>query len=164
MLLDKEYALDRSHSSQVVSSENHNRHILKNDVNAVIYQYRIDGNKANNSPKPVFLSGTSKKRCDFASEVVVSDKETRLHLIELKGSDLKEAIFQIESTIETFKNDNKIFGRFRLDMYEIYPRVVIHRVNTHALNDSVTRRIKSRFPRFVVKERILEESVSKPVK
>ena len=164
MLLDIEYALDCSKYSQVVSSENNNSHILINDMSATIYQYRIDGKKANDVPKPVYLSNSSNESCDFALEVILENQKTRLYVIELKGSDLNKAISQIESTINLFKTDKEKFCNFRTDQYEVYPQVIIHKVATHSLNDSVRRRIKKQFPKLVIKTIKLEESITHPAK
>lgn len=164
MLLDKEYALDCSSNKEIVSSENKNKHILINDAEAVIYQYRIDGNKAKDHPKPVYSSGSAGERCDFIVEVIIETQKTRLYVIELKGSDLSKAISQIKSTISLFSSDKKVFGDFDPSLYDIYPRVIIHKVNTFALESSDTRRFRAQFPRFVVKTSELKETITKPAK
>ena len=164
MLLGNEYALDCSSKKEIVSSENKNRYILINDAKAVIYQYRIDGNKAKDIPKPVYSSGTAGERCDYIVEVVLEDSKSRLYIIELKGSDLIKAISQVKSTINLFSSDKNVFREFDAGLYEFYPRIVIHRVNTTALNSSETRKFKTQFPKYVVRTIKLEESVTKPAR
>lgn len=163
MLLKKEYAYDHSRDSQTVSSENGNLHTLINDTESIIYQYKIDGKKGD-VPKPVYISGTPGERCDYALEVIPKGQKARLYVIELKGSDLRKAISQIESTIDLFKTDINKFPGYNPEKYDLYPRVVIHRVNTHSISPSDKRRIKTRFPMFVVKTKHLEESITKPAR
>ena len=118
MLLDKEFALDCSNKKQVISSENRNKHILNVDTDATVYQYRIDGSKAKEKPKPVYSVGSTVKKCDFIVEVTFHESKGRLYIIELKGSDLDKAILQIQSTIDLFKTDKEVFSGYDSNKYD----------------------------------------------
>ena len=82
----------------------------------------------------------------------------------MKGSNLSKALSQIETTIQSIKKDKGLFSGFNPKLHEFYPRVVIHRVNTHAINQAERLKLKKEYPNLVIKCKKLEEKVSAPAK
>lgn len=163
MLMNQEYALPYSAGAIIVSAENGNVHRLTNDSPFPAYQYRIDGGKASaGNPKSVFPKGTKPERCDFIVEIDGQGKISRLYVIELKGSDLSKALSQIDATIQSIKTDKALFGGYMPKQHDFYPRVIIHRVNTHAITQTERLKYRKQYPNLVVKCKQLAESVSHP--
>ena len=70
------------------SSENRCTHIGMNKSACDVRQFRVDGD--------VYSKTDTASRCDY---LLLNDSKTDAYFIELKGSDIKKAIQQIESTI-----------------------------------------------------------------
>lgn len=131
----------QSSAPRVTSFENGNKHILNNPSRRTVYQYRVDGD---------ILTSRDGERCDFIVEVEMQPKAI-VFVIELKGSDLEKAIRQIEVTINRYNLTKN---------YIVRPRIVIHKARTQQIRGTVYRRFKDKFPHAVVKELVLEESIS----
>lgn len=72
-----------------VSSENRCTHIAENPAGKYVRQFKVDGE--------VFpSSGNGPKRCDY---LILNDTDGDAYYIELKGSDIRRAIEQVESSI-----------------------------------------------------------------
>ena len=119
--------------SKVVIEENHNKHILNNSHHNKVYQYHIDGD--------IIPSGTSEKRCDYIVEVEISAKKLAF-IIELKGTDIKEAIQQIDATISRLS---------QLQSFILYPRIIVNRVNTHKIQDTKIIGFRKKYPNAVIR-------------
>jgi len=135
MLFDAEKSRCKTDALTVVSSENNNRHILENISRVKVYQYHIDGD---------IITGTADKKCDYIVEAMTTPRPVAF-VIELKGSDIIQAIRQIESTILKYKN--------KLEIYEICPRIVVHKVTTLSLRSSEYRKLKKLYPDFDIKSK-----------
>lgn len=142
MLFEKSLSRCKPDAPQVVSKENNNRHIVERKSQCSVYQYHLDGD---------ILKNSNGKRCDYIVEVVPISGRSTVFLIELKGSDLDTALEQITETIKKYKE--------KLNAYEIRPRVVLHKVRTHAVNGSNYRRFRNNYPNTIVKESLLIDRV-----
>lgn len=130
-----------ANAPKVVCSENQNKHVLNNPALLSIYKYKVDGD---------ILTHGDGKKCDYIVEVETQNKPTA-YVIELKGSDLEEAIRQIETTI----------NRFTLARtHRILPRIIIHKARTHQVQGSAYRNLRRKYPQTVLKEKLYEETVS----
>lgn len=88
-----------------VSSENRCTHIVENPNGKYVRQFKVDGD--------VFPSGgNGQKRCDY---LILNDTDADAYYIELKGSDVRRAIQQVESSIAEI---NPSIG------YEIHSRII----------------------------------------
>lgn len=100
--------------SEFRSSENQCTHIGINK-NYDIRQFRIDGD--------VYSKTDSASRCDY---LLLNDSKADAYFIELKGSDLKKAIQQIDSTIADVLPS--------IHNYTVYPRIIYHS-GSHSIQD-----------------------------
>lgn len=125
----------------VISKENRNEHHVRNESRSCIYQYRIDGDIEKRS---------TVKKCDYMVEVC-NDQKKLAFVIELKGSDLRTALQQIEATIELFSA--------QLAGYALCPRIILHRIPTHDIHGSDYRKFKKKYPDIVVKEKKYVDTV-----
>ncbi len=165
MIMNQDYAIPYSKGAIIVSSENGNEHRLFNDSPFPAYQFRIDGEKNNSGkPKAAYAHGTQPERCDFVVEIDGQETLSRLYVIELKGSNLLKALSQIATTIQSIQKDKSLFSGYNPKLHVFYPRVVIHRVNTHAINQAETLKFKKEYPNLVIKCKQLSEKVSAPAK
>ena len=89
---------------RVVSKENGCKHIGINDRSHEIRQFQVDGGILPKSKEP--------SRCDY---LVVNDTARRAYFIELKGSDVRKAMRQIDNTITMVKD---------LDACAVFCRIV----------------------------------------
>lgn len=88
-----------------VSTENRCTHIAENPNGKYVRQFKVDGD--------VFPSGGSgPKRCDY---LILDDSTRHAYYIELKGSDIRRAIQQVESSIAEI---NPSIG------YKIHSRII----------------------------------------
>ena len=126
---------------QIISCENNCRHIGKNPSRNYIKQYKIDGE--------VIPSSTDALRCDYLL-LVEHEKKKAAYFIELKGSDLKKAIQQIEASVSQFSP--------YLKDYKIFRRIVYYSGTTDVQNQTIIR-WKARHG-AIIKQRVLEENVS----
>ena len=113
------------HQRCIVSKENHREHRAINVDGDRVFHYKIDGD--------IVPKSDPHARCDYLIE---DETKNRLYLIELKGTDVKRAVEQIEATIDLFAD--KFQGIF-------YPRI-IHRSNTHAIASSKVNKFKRKYP------------------
>lgn len=103
---------------QFVSSENHCKHIGDNPGKKYIRQVKVDGD--------VFPKGKIPKRCDY---LLLNDTDKVSYYIELKGSDLHEAIAQLDQTAS-------MIGPAVTGCKEMRFRIIFHKANTHSVHDS----------------------------
>lgn len=115
--------------TKVVSGEKGKFHRVENKSKSPIYQYHIDGD---------IIRDIKVQKCDYIVEV--TKEKPIAFIIELKGSHLSEACNQIENTVDYFK--------ILLKPYDIRPRIIIKKVNTHAVNDSKYRSFKKNYPKM----------------
>ena len=116
------YYMATTEKSSASSINQPNFVIIDNFSLHKITHYRIDG---------VVIKAGSK--CDF----LLMDEDTRIaYLIELKGSDLKKAAIQLETTEEVLKNE--------LATYERKFRIVVSKACTHAIESSTFKRFKKK--------------------
>lgn len=97
------------------SSENRCTHIGMNRNACDVRQFRVDGE--------VYSKTDSASRCDY---LLLNDSKADAYFIELKGSDLKKAIQQIDSTIADILPS--------IHNYTVYPRVIYHS-GSHSIQD-----------------------------
>jgi len=76
----------------IVSREKKKEHIAINDNNCLVRQLKIDG----------YVITENIKKCDY---LVLNDDKFAAYFIELKGTDISDAIKQIEQTVEMLKSD-----------------------------------------------------------
>ena len=115
------------------SSENRCTHIGVNKNACDVRQFRVDGE--------VYLKTDTASRCDF---LLLNDSKTDAYFIELKGSDLRKAIQQIESTIAEILPS--------IHNYTVYPRVIYHS-GSHSIQDRAVISWKKRHQgRAVIKQ------------
>ena len=72
-------------------------------------------------------------KCDF---LLLNCTKKMAYFIELKGSDLINAVEQVEKTIDRLRND--------LDTFSIHARIVLTRVNTMDLKNSKLLRLEKK--------------------
>lgn len=130
MLFNSDKSCCKPTALTVVSRENKNSHIVKNNSGCLVYQYHIDGD---------IIIASQDKRCDYIVEVVRTNNYRPIaFIIELKGSDVNKAVDQIKKTIERYKND--------LKKYDIKPRIILHKARTQEINSSKLRDLKRKYP------------------
>lgn len=122
----------------ITSSENKKTHKLYNDNLNEIYQFKVDGD----------IVTDDSIRCDY---IVENATNKILYIIELKGSDLKHAVEQIEATINRFSTS--------IRNYCLYPRIVC-KSNTHKIEDSLIIRFKKKYAnKYIIQNPIIEEHI-----
>lgn len=115
------------------SSENRCTHIGMNKNACDVRQFRVDGD--------VYSKTDTASRCDY---LLLNDSKTNAYFIELKGSDIKKAIQQIESTIVD------ILPSIR--NYTVYPRIIYHS-GSHSIQDNAVIFWKNKYRgRAVIKQ------------
>lgn len=116
---------------QFVSCENHCKHIGDNPNGKYIRQIKVDGD--------VFPHGKEPKRCDY---LLLNDTDRVSYYIELKGSDIRTAIEQIDSTVS-------LIGPSIKD-YTVFRRIILHKVRPHEIRDNSVIRWKRRHKAVIV--------------
>ena len=116
--------------SRFVSAENHCTHIGENPKKKYIRQYRVDGK--------VLPPGKEPKRCDF---LLLNDTDKDSYYIELKGSDIRTAIEQIESTISLVNPSIN---------YTVFCRIISHKVRSHEIQDNFVIRWKRKRSAIII--------------
>lgn len=114
--------------SQFVSSEHHCKHIGDNPDRKYIRQIKVDGD--------VFPPGKEPKRCDY---LLLNDTDQTSYYIELKGSDIRTAMEQIDSTVSLIAPYETMFRR-----------IILHKVRPHAIQDSSVIKWKRRYNAVIV--------------
>ena len=122
------------------SSEKRCTHVGKNIDRNEVRQFKVDGE--------VLQAGDTDSRCDY---LLLNDEKQSSYYIELKGSDLKKAIQQIEDTISMISPS--------IPTYTIFRRI-IYRTGSHNVHDSEVTfwKGKNKGP-AIIKERMLEENI-----
>ena len=77
---------------RIVSREKKKEHIAINENNRLVRQFKVDG----------YVITENIKKCDY---LLLNDDNHTAYFIELKGTDIADAIKQIEQTLEILKND-----------------------------------------------------------
>lgn len=143
MLFNSDKSKCEPKASIVVSKENKNSHIINNKSKHSIYQYHIDGD---------IIQSSKGKRCDYIVEVIKNDNSQPLaFIIELKGSDVDEAVDQIEATIDRYKG--------QLKDYDVRPRIILHKARTQEINGSKLRNLSRKYPYTIKKSLKYEEDI-----
>lgn len=109
---------------EFVSAEHHCKHVGKNPTKNYIRQFLVDGG--------IFSTQEEGERCDY---LLLNDTSAppRAYYIELKGSDIKKAISQVDTTVKKLSPS--------LPGYDTYRRV-IYRTGSHDIHDSAILRWK----------------------
>ena len=115
-----------------VSRENHCEHIGDNPEEKYIRQIKVDGD--------VFPPGKEPKICDY---LLLNDTDKVSYYIELKGSDIRTAIEQIDSTVSLIAPAIK-------DYTVIFRRIILHKVRPHEIQDSSVIKWKRRHKAVIV--------------
>ena len=118
---------------------------LNNPENLMVLQTRVDGE---------LYDSSDGKKCDYA----FSSKEfSTAILVELKGGDIKQAVRQLRSTFEAFKD------KYRYKRY--YGRIVASRINAPDVQSPEYRHLsgllKSTGGNLAKKTKSLEEKLEK---
>ena len=124
---------------KILSEENGCKHLGINDKDQPheIRQFKIDGG---------VIRGTQVSRCDY---LVVNDTGKRAYYIELKGSDVRKAMEQIDNTVSMIKD---------LRGYAVFPRIIF-RGTINIKNSERTRWSQKYRGRDKIKRALIEESV-----
>jgi uncharacterized protein YxeA len=96
-------------------------HRANNKDDSHVTHYRIDG---------VVITGEQNK-CDF---LLINEDKKMAYLIELKGSDIKKAIDQLQQTEMTLKT--------QLSNYALKFRIIASKCRTHDIRSSKYQRFK----------------------
>nr|WP_142411516.1 hypothetical protein [Clostridium sp. Marseille-P7770] len=117
MLLEKSKSLCEERAKKIISRDKKSRcvHRAINTAQNLVRQYQID--------EGVITDKTIQK-CDF---LVLNDEKMDAYLIELKGTDLRHALEQLEQTERHLSAE--------LRSYTLYYRIV-YKANTHAIRSS----------------------------
>lgn len=122
------------------SSENGCTHVGINVDRNVVRQFKVDGE--------VLQEGHADSRCDY---ILLNDDKKSSYYIELKGSDLKKAIQQIEDTINMIAPS--------IPTYMVFRRI-IYRTGSHDVHDSKVTFWKGKNKgSVIIKSRMLEENI-----
>lgn len=122
---------------KVVSEENGCRHVGFNGQSHEIRHFKMDGG---------VIRGAKVSRCDY---LLVNDTVQRAYYIELKGSDVKKAMAQIDNTVAMVKD---------LPGYTVFPRIIF-RGTINITNSERTRWSKKYQGRDKIKRALIEESI-----
>lgn len=144
MLFDALKSQCATNQKIVVCEENGRQHITNNSKGDYeVYKYKIDGG--------IITNAQQGSRCDYIVEANKGDINNAF-IIELKGSDVEQAIEQIKATINRYRSE--------LRSYYIRPRIV-YRNNVHDIKGSKMRQFKKDYPLTVYKTNCLEDDLSK---
>lgn len=124
-MLEKQISSCGLYDTKIVSKDKHSsvRHIGLNEKGKnKVRQFQLDGEVIKN-----------KICCDY---LLLNDTKENAYYIELKGSDIKHGIKQLEETAKLFEKE--------LEDYQFYYRLVSSKVNTHDIKSSEYRKFKER--------------------
>lgn len=116
-------------------------HRAQNVDGCRVSHYKIDGTVVRDASK----------RCDF---LLMNDDRSDAYLIELKGTNIEDALEQLEATAQVLQQ--------ALHGYRIKYRLVHSKARTHALNGNKFKKFQKRHGssgEFLHRERVLEESI-----
>ena len=122
--------------------KNQQKYVAHNKDFDTVYQYLFDGE--------VIKEG---KRCDY---LLLNETKKRLYFVELKGSDLKYALVQIEESVKVCKT------RFRSDINQCSMsfRVILNKVRSPKVYTNDEKRFKKSVGRdLVCKTMLYEENI-----
>ena len=123
------------------SAEHGCEHIGININHHTIRHFKVD--------KGIIPKNSPEKKCDY---LLLNDTDRRAYYIELKGSDIEEAIQQIENSIKLLHGGIKSFT--------IYPRI-IYFTGTHDTRGSKALRWKAKYNnRAIIYSRRYKENIS----
>lgn len=125
MLLTKEKSRCEEHQKVIVSRDNvtkREHRAINQEQRYVVRHYKLDGDLVK-----------QQKCCDF---LLLNDSLKKAYFIELKGSNMDEAIPQLE-------NGAKLCAQ-ELDGYTFLYRIVPSKVRTHKVESSKFRKFKDR--------------------
>ncbi|MBR0282613.1 MAG: hypothetical protein IJQ81_13700 [Oscillibacter sp.] len=122
---------------RVVSEENGCKHIGINERRHEVRQFKVDGG---------IIRGTTVSRCDY---LVVNDTARRTYFIELKGSDVKKAMGQLDNTLAMVRD---------LKGYAAFLRIVF-RGTVNITNAERAKWENKHGGRVKIKRNIIEESI-----
>lgn len=124
-MLEKFESLCEERQKIIVSKDKGSRveHRANNIEQCRVRHYQIDG---------VVITDLNKSKCDF---LLTNDDRKKVYFIELKGTDVKKSIEQLEET-------ERILGNEFPD-YERYFRIV-YKANTHGIRSTAISKFKIR--------------------
>jgi hypothetical protein len=126
--INTKYIQQKGRVSQVSLTENKKTYKAYNTNNLDLSVYQVDGG---------IITSTAIKKCDFA----IYTETDSLYLIELKGSDYKQAIDQLCTTIDNFKTTcakpNKVFTR-----------IVLSKTPTPNITQNLELKVKKKIKEF----------------
>ena len=140
LLLNQENSLCDIKQKIIVSRDSKNRteHRAVNKGLNDVRWYKLDGDIIKNS-----------KMCDF---LVVNDTSKTAFLIELKGSNIEDAIPQL------IAGEKLCFKE--LPKYIVHLRLICSKARTHKINSKEFRKFKEKYGRrFQYKEMLMEENI-----
>lgn len=141
MILEKAVSECEKYPKQVVSRDKGSvcKHVAVNpEQKFALRQYQLDGKLVN-----------QKLCCDY---LLLNDSTKKAYFIELKGSDVRHGIKQLEETGK--------YMRPELLSFTFYYRLVSRKVNTHDIKSSEFRRFKEKYFRyFKHQNEIIEETL-----
>jgi hypothetical protein len=124
---------DKGHSTEYRYKNQSSNHLAK---------YRVDGG----------LISDDGAKCDF---LLLNCEQKQSYFIELKGSDLVQAVKQIDRSVDLLK--------YKLIDFSIFARIALTRVNTTSLTKieflRLEKKVKSLKGNLKKKSRLLEEVV-----
>ncbi|BAZ27769.1 hypothetical protein NIES4074_01970 [Cylindrospermum sp. NIES-4074] len=129
-------------------SKNKQEYRLNNSTEQEICKIRVDG---------CLIIDKEGKKCDY---LILSCQDKLAFFVELKGSDLKEAIRQIDSSLD------KLLPT--MPDFKCYARVVLNKNPTPDINSSIEIKLKKRLKQqngdnsrelIKYKSKVLEESI-----
>ena len=124
-----------------MSAERGCKHIGLNGARERVRQYQIDGG--------VLPKGQQLERCDY---LLINDDRRSAYFIELKGSDLKKAIAQIETSVQMIAAS--------LPGHTFYKRIIYHTGTKAMQNSDVLKWKKRNAGRALIKLKEWTESIN----
>jgi len=119
-VIDSNCCQNLGNSSNVSIEEKGKKYEYKNNDGRTLIKCKVDG-----------CMNINNKKCDY---LLIDDTCRIAYFIELKGSDINQAIDQIENTICHIEN--------KLKNYEIRIRIILSRTNITALESSKVKKFK----------------------
>lgn len=109
----------------LVLSENGRTWRARNPEEKFLIAHRLDGVAVKQQPC-----------CDFAAEVHASPARTKVYLLEFKGSDLQQALRQLDATWNLFQKE--------LQNSQVFARAVCSRIPQPKLRSQLETRLEKR--------------------
>ncbi len=140
MRLTPDKSLCKSRQKIIVSRDKGTprEHRAENPKMYYVRHYQLDGGLI-----------SQQKCCDF---LLVNDSLKKAYLIELKGSNIGDAIPQLEAGLKLFQSE--------LAQYIFYFRIVQSKARTQAIQDTAFRKFKDKYgSRLQYKTNMLKETL-----